>query len=272
MLPAILAVMIEHGVNLKSRAHDDKQVLSCAILHRRVNTINFLLEQKIEINDPCDPPLACAVDILGGSEKEKLDLVKRLIKSGATNSIEYKYHGTTALVHAINNSYPTIVTYLLSLGANIFAVDVIPLEGYVVTALGVAYKRHTDSRFFIDSNELTKSRQCLELLTKAAIEYLYNDTMRRKEEQTQHLNFLIDQLAGNFKSYDSNSEQLKSYLNEYVLKPVLKRINPAPISHPIADPHVTAKESSFFKPEPLPDSDKIGLCVFEEWTPSPPSF
>ena len=87
VLPFILRILVKHQYNLESRDILHRTPLSIAAMYGRKDTVNFLIEHKAEINDPINPALCDAIELLI-NDSRKLDMAKNLVKHGAAINIQ----------------------------------------------------------------------------------------------------------------------------------------------------------------------------------------
>ena len=87
VLPSILSIFVDQRYNLESRDILHRTPLSIAAMYGRKDTVNFLIEHKAEINDPINPALCDAIELLI-NDSRKLDMAKNLVKHGAAINIQ----------------------------------------------------------------------------------------------------------------------------------------------------------------------------------------
>ncbi|MHB1947476.1 MAG: ankyrin repeat domain-containing protein [Gammaproteobacteria bacterium] len=229
-LPAILTILIQHKVDLSSRDHMDDTPLSIAAFYHKKATVQFLIEHKVEINDPICPALS-RVFVLDKGDTNTLAIIKYLCDHRADINIQDKF--TQSVLHrAAEARYLESMRYIISRGANQFLKYTYASGTESKTALGAAHGEYISSReaFNEDDPYTRKAKACFDFLMQVAADYLYRQGVSFKGDDKQleiHLRKFIDALAGNFRniySDKSNSDILKKLLEENVLIPVLARV------------------------------------------------
>lgn len=232
VLPSILSILIQHGVDLKSRdLVSEEMPLSVAAGHLKKEAVKFLIEQKAEINDPLKPAL-CSVLINDHDVKLRLDIIKYLLQHGADVNIQDKY-SLSPLCRAAATCSLEAINYLILQGANLFSKYNFACNTQHKTALGIAFEEFVSNARCFKENEppTINAKSCLDVLICAAVKCLYRQaaSLRKNDkDQLLYLNNQIDHLAGDFRhiAYGevANSIRLKRILEKEVLQPVLMRI------------------------------------------------
>lgn len=233
-LPAILAILVKHNVNLEARELGiDEKPLATAARYHKLNAINFLLEHKVEVNDPKSPALCTVMQFHLGDASAK-DIVKNLLGHGA--NINMCLFGESPLFRATEQMLPETLSLLISKGADLFLTSDKLLSGSH-TAISLAYKMKVTQEIDIrERNPYMKpghpfikpTQKCFELLLQATKDFLYRQGMSfagSDENLELHLAKYIDELSGNFFERDEvNSDKLKKLLVQDILTPVLTTI------------------------------------------------
>lgn len=233
-LPAILAILLKNHVNLEARelGIEEKPLTTAARLHK-LNAVNFLLEHKVEVNDPKSPAL-CKVMQYDLGDISTRNIVKNLLAYKA--DIDMCLFGESPLFRATEHKLPETLSLLISQGANLFSRSSNSLHG-VHTALSKAYEMNTMHEIEIkegnpwmyrDHPFVKPTQKCFALLLQATKDFLYRQGMAFDgcdENLEVHLTKYIEDLSGDFHERDEVcSDTLKNLLVADVLQPVLTKI------------------------------------------------
>ena len=215
-LPPLLAILVQHGVDLERRDTFGYTPLALAAMQYKKDTVNFLIHNKAKINDSKKPALCTAINnIYRDSELVIIEIIETLLKAGANINIKDEF-SQSPLVHAAENQYFEVMRYLLSQGANLFLKYTYANETQYQTAVGVAYEKYISSIKYDGSN--SSAKKCLDLLVQAITDYLYRQGFNEINEEL-FLTNSINELAGQFRSYiypEANSNALKKFLEDRI--------------------------------------------------------
>ena len=231
VLPSILSIFVDQRYNLESRDLLDETPLSVAASCLKKNTVTFLIEHKAEINDPLLPALCAAIDTNFLRDKSQLDMAKTLVQHGAAINVQDKWD-RSPLICATKRSCVPIMRFLLSQGASLVLKYTFASGTQFQTAIGIAYDNYIKicDGFKEGHPYRIKPKKSLDLLTQAAMDYVYRQAVGfngNDEALKIHLAKCIDDLAGNFQNCaypKANSVLLKKYLEKTVLQSALSRI------------------------------------------------
>lgn len=221
-LPAFLKILIQYGVNLEAVDSKGMSPLALAAQCGKKNAVNFLIENKVNINPSTYSPLCAVMDYSSPKdESDVLDIVKILIEHHANiNHQDPRF--MSPLIHSARCTYPKVMAYLLSKDANLFLTYTYFNNGenYYQTALGVAYDSYTHSLHTDSEAYKKRAKLCLDILVKATIDYLYREGFQKDDVELFINNTIID-LSGKFIAVTyvfagSSSEAVKKLLEDTI--------------------------------------------------------
>lgn len=233
-LPAILAVLFEHHVNLEARelGVDEKPLATAARYHKQ-KAINFLLEQKVEVNDPKSPALCKVMQYHLGDASAKA-IAENLLKNGA--DINLCLFNESPLYRATEHKLPETLSLLITKGANLFARSSNSIYG-THTAISKVYAMKMIYDINIKEHDpymrpghpfIEPTNKCFEILLQATKDFLYRKAMsfdERDENLESYLKKYVDELSGDFFERDEvNSDTLNDLLVKDILQPLLTKI------------------------------------------------
>jgi hypothetical protein len=139
--------------------------------------------------------------------------MKILVEHGADVNFHAAFPRSPLMNSAFIKSLP-IMEFLLSHGANLFLKFTYD-DGYQYeTVVGVAYKEYVCAERLKDAESIKCAKKCLDLLVKAISAYLYNEGLKRTDEESFIAHALIE-LSGHFYN-TTNSLALKTFLEENI--------------------------------------------------------
>jgi hypothetical protein len=235
-LPALLTTLIRKGANLESKTGGllGHTALSLAAFYLKKNAVNYLIEQKAEVNTPGLPALNSAIDAicLGPFERiKRFEIVAMLLKSEADANNQDE-SGRTPLMLAAEHLLLPITQLLIRFGAKLHINNIHKNGIQRETAISIAYQKHKDlnrQREFetqFPNDYLIESAANLDFLLKTAASHLYIQFARFSENDVTlktQLDRHVRDLAGNFNEKEDNAN-LYNLLEQKVLLPVFNRI------------------------------------------------
>jgi hypothetical protein len=228
-LPPLLAILIEHDVDLERRDHGSQKYkpLAFAVVFGKKATVAFLASKGVEINDTVMPALCATGNMpdVGIPISTCLEIIEILIEQyQAKIDIQDENH-TTALMYAAQDSELDTVRYLLTKKASLFI-----RKENGATALSLSYQEYYLLADVADktgeSTYLPQSEACLGLLIKAAYEYFYLKALDFKESKEELKKILTQDLiamVGDHLGSARNDVLIGMLLND-ALNPALKHI------------------------------------------------
>lgn len=223
-LPDILKILIENKVNLELNDQLGRGALAYAASCHKIKAINFLIEQKAEINTQTKPALCCL-----GYEKNEADALKimeLLIANKANVNIQDEFSQTPLMMAAEKNSL-NVINYLLSQNANLFLKYSYAQNTQHQTVLGIAHAEYITAlkSFNVTHKYTINAKECLYTLIKAASEYVYVKGSKTEIDEMICFENIIKELSGNFMHVfeESNHHTLRQLL-KLEMQPVLTKL------------------------------------------------
>lgn len=229
-LPALLTILVEKGANFEIQDSSGQTPVSVAASHLKIETVRFLLDQRVEINNLPYPPIVCPLKLFNAEEQERLCIVELLLKNGAdVNRIDFSRN--SPLMLAVENSCPNIVSLLIDNDADI-SIKKYHYNSKVKyeTPMGVAYREYNKYTNHTEPNaKRERAENVLEILYLAAIEYLYKECAGFVEDGNELYSIVslkARDLADDFPGFPVMGKVSfpLELLTEKVIKPVFSRI------------------------------------------------
>jgi ankyrin repeat protein len=112
-----IELMLQHGADVNYIMEQPNTALIAAVMTGDLDLVNLILKAKPDLNGHSTTnPKRTAM--MQAAESGYLDILKRLVESGASLT-EGDYVNDQALAFAAYNEQPEIITYLISIGADI---------------------------------------------------------------------------------------------------------------------------------------------------------
>ncbi len=221
-LPIFLKILIQHGVYLEAVDSKGMSPLVLAAQCGKKNAVNFLIENKVNVNPATYSPLCAVMDYsTPKNESDVLDIVKILIKHHVNINLQDS-RLMSPLIHSARSNYLNVMGYLLLEGADLFLKYTYFNNGesYDQTVLGVAFDNYIYSMHSGSEESKQKTKLCLDMLVKATIDYLYREGFQ-KDNVELFINNTIHDLSGNFVAVTpafagSSSEAVKKLLEDTI--------------------------------------------------------
>jgi hypothetical protein len=195
-LPALLTILVEQKANLESYNDSRHAPLALAALSGKKKAIDFLLEQKVKVDDQKNPALCCAISSPLRLEKQ-VEIINSLLLHGADINIQSN-EGFTPLIDAVILGKPSLVKFLLSKNADLFLKQKWENCDQTQTALGIAYDQYIRNKEVLGDNDNNKiNKDCFDILLRhAAIKCLELNPFVMHDSSI--LKKYLEDLAGNF--------------------------------------------------------------------------
>jgi hypothetical protein len=249
-LPAILAILINKGVDIESGdicpslvpwlqpTNLIRRPLAQAASWGKKNALIFLIEHHAVIDAPDDAALCAAIESKALTPQVKLDIVKALGVRGAKLNIQNNKFDRQPLASAARVSSADVLAYLCSLGADLSLLS----SNKVFQTVLHDYQRQINNMRFMGSmakmmeiqEQAKLPKDCLDVLTQVAYKLLYQQAVHfkgaRADLEAELLRNIMQLSAG----YDEDTLRmaqnrrrisLQNHLREHLAYPILKRID-----------------------------------------------